>query len=217
MDVKRKRCTMLTINAKEICDAVVNDWETDFDELDDHFNLNLSKDDFYQKIFPNLGNKTINNYLSGSIEKLTGESSCYRYVTFKRRAEILISNGKIPNLCFNKLDNTTIMNALSRFNSDIQKSVSDFIDKDNTFDAIAWGDYLLSNGQVLGATEADVIMLFASLSYLCNIISFYGVLPFLIELSHEDDCISFHCVDFNNSLSIYFVNLTNPLASHFIE
>lgn len=208
---------MLTINAKEICDAVVNDWETDFDELDDHFNLNLSKDDFYQKIFPNLGNKTINNYLSASIEKLTGKSSYYRYATFKRRAQILICNGKIPNLCFNKLDNTTIMNALSRINSDIQQSVTDFIDKDNTFDAIAWGDYMLSNGQVLGAMEADVIMLFASLCYLRNIISFYGVLPFLIELSHEDDCIYFHCVDFNNGLSKYFVSLTNPLASHFIE
>ncbi|HEM4283425.1 TPA: hypothetical protein U1X78_001889 [Streptococcus suis] len=210
---------MLTINAKEICDAVVNDWETDFDELDDHFNLNLSKDDFYQKIFPNLGNKTINNYLSGSIEKLTGKSSYYRYVTFKRRAEILIFNGKIPNLCFNKLDNTTIINALSRINSDIQMSVSvtDFIDKDNTFDGIAWGDYLLSNGQVLGAMEADEIMLFSSLCYLRNIISLYGVLPFLIELSNEDDSIYFHCVDFKNDLSIYFVSLTNPLVSRFLN
>ena len=208
---------MLTINAKEICDAVVNDWETDFDELDDHFNLNLSKDDFYQKIFPNLGNKTINNYLSGSIEKLTGKSSCYRYVTFKRRAEILICNGKIPNLCFNKLANTTILNGLSQIDCDIPKSVAQFIKEDTTFDSIAWADCLLSSGQVLGAMEADEIMLFSSLCYLRNIISLYGVLPFLIELSNEDDSIYFHCVDFKNDLSIYFVSLTNPLVPHFIE
>ncbi|MGT2911391.1 hypothetical protein ACVR1I_06740 [Streptococcus cameli] len=208
---------MLTINAKEICDAVVHDWVSDFNELDNQFKINLSRRDFYHKTYPILGNKTFDNYLKDAVEELTGQCSRYTYPTFKRRAEILIYNCKIPNLCFNKLDHTTIINALSQINSDIQKSVTDFIDKDNTFDGIAWGDYLLSNGQVLGAMEADVIMLFASLSYLRNIISFYGVLPFLIELSHEDDCISFHCVDFNNCLSIYFVNLTNPLASHFIE
>lgn len=208
---------MIVINADNICDSVVKDWETDFDELDAHVNLKLSKDDFYRKVYPVLGNKTINNYLRDTVKNLTGKSSYYRYATFKRRAEILISHGKIQNLFFDKLDNTTILNGLSKVGSNIPKSVTDFIDKDNTFDSIVWGDYLLECGQVLGAMEADEIMLFASLCYLRNIISFYGVLPFLIELSNEDDCIYFHCVDLNNGLSIYFVSLTNPLTSHFIE
>ncbi|CYU28071.1 hypothetical protein HO621_03530 [Streptococcus suis] len=203
---------MLTINAKKICDAVFNDWKPEYDFEVEHFKLPLSKNDFFNTTYSTLGNITTNEYL----KSLTG-GSCYRYATFKRRAEILISHGKIRNLCFQKLDNTTIMNGLSQIDSDIPKSVTQFIKEDTTFDSIAWADYLISSGQVLGAMEADEIMLFSSLCYLRNIISLYGILPFLIELSHEDDCIYFHCVDFNNGLSKYFVSLTNPLASHFIE
>ncbi|CYW02391.1 hypothetical protein ACTGVB_11585 [Streptococcus suis] len=202
---------MLTINAKEICDAVVNDWKPEYDFEVEHFKLPLSKNDFFNTTYSALGNITINEYL----KSLTG--CCYRHATFKRRAEILISHGKIRNLCFQKLANTTILNGLSQIDSDIPKSVAQFIKEDTTFDSIAWADYLLSSGQVLGAMEADEIMLFSSLCYLRNIISLYGVLPFLIELSNEDDSIYFHCVDFKNDLSIYFVSLTNPLVPHFIE
>ncbi|MEK5288128.1 hypothetical protein MKY69_00640 [Streptococcus sp. FSL R7-0212] len=204
---------MLSTNIKLICDAVVNAWKPEYDFEVEHFKLPLSKNDFFNTTYSTLGNKTINEYL----KSFTG-GSCYRYATFKRRAEILISHGKIRNLCFQKLDNTTIMNALSQIDSDIPKSVTQFInDKDNTFDSTAWQDYLLSCSQILGAMEADEIMLFAASCYLHNIISLYGVLPFLIELSNEDDSIYFHCVDFNNDLSIYFVSLTNPLVPHFIE
>ncbi|WP_423215119.1 hypothetical protein [Streptococcus equinus] len=204
---------MLSTNIKLICDAVVNAWKPEYDFEVEHFKLPLSKNDFFNTTYSTLGNKTINEYL----KSLTG-GSCYRYATFKRRAEILISHGKIRNLCFQKLDNTTIMNALSQIDSDITKSVTQFInDKDNTFDSTAWQDYLLSCSQILGAMEADEIMLFASSCYLRNIISLYGVLPFLIELSNEDDSIYFHCVGFKNDLSIYFVSLTNPLVPHFIE
>lgn len=204
---------MLSTNIKLICDAVVNAWKPEYDFEVEHFKLPLSKNDFFNTTYSTLGNKTINEYL-----KLLTGGSCYRYATFKRRAEILISHGKIRNLCFQKLDNTTIMNALSQIDSDIPKSVTQFInDKDNTFDSTAWQDYLLSCSQILGAMEADEIMLFASSCYLRNIISLYGVLPFLIELSNEDDSIYFHCVDFKNDLSIYFVSLTNPLVPHFIE
>ncbi|MDV5989232.1 hypothetical protein ACVR0W_09370 [Streptococcus canis] len=204
---------MLSTNIKLICDAVVNAWKPEYDFEVEHFKLPLSKNDFFNTTYSTLDNKTINEYL----KSLTG-GSCYRYATFKRRAEILISHGKIRNLCFQKLDNTIIMNALSQIDSDIPKSVTQFInDKDNTFDSTAWQDYLLSCSQILGAMEADEIMLFASSCYLRNIISLYGVLPFLIELSNEDDSIYFHCVDFKNDLSIYFVSLTNPLVPHFIE
>lgn len=204
---------MLSTNIKLICDAVVNAWKPEYDFEVEHFKLPLSKNDFFNTTYSTLGNKTINEYL----KSLTG-GSCYRYATFKRRAEILISHGKIRNLCFQKLDNTTIMNALSQIDSDIPKSVTQFInDKDYTFDSTAWQDYLLSCSQILGAMAADEIMLFASSCYLRNIISLYGVLPFLIELSNEDDSIYFHCVDFKNDLSIYFVSLTNPLVPHFIE
>lgn len=204
---------MLSTNIKLICDAVVNAWKPEYDFEVEHFKLPLSKNDFFNTTYSTLGNKTINEYL----KSLTG-GSCYRYATFKRRAEILISHGKIRNLCFQKLDHTTILNALSQIDSDIPKSVTQFInDKDNTFDSTAWQDYLLSCSQILGAMEADEIMLFASSCYLRNIICLYGVLPFLIELSNEDDSIYFHCVDFKNDLSIYFVSLTNPLVPHFIE
>ncbi len=81
---------MFKINVKNICDAVINDWDSDFEELGDNFKLNLSRRDFYHKTFPVLEDKTINNYLKDAVEKKTGQSSSYRYPTFKRRYEILI-------------------------------------------------------------------------------------------------------------------------------
>lgn len=136
---------MLSTNIKLICDAVVNAWKPEYDFEVEHFKLPLSKNDFFNTTYSTLGNKTINEYL----KSLTG-GSCYRYATFKRRAEILISHGKIRNLCFQKLDHTTILNALSQIDSDIPKSVTQFInDKDNTFDSTAWQDYLLSCSQIL--------------------------------------------------------------------
>lgn len=204
---------MITNNAKKICDAVVNDWKPEYDFEVEHFKLPLSKNDFFNTTYSTLGNITINEYL----KSLTGGSS-YRYATFKRRSEILISHGKVRNLCFQKLENTIILNALSQIDSDISKSVSQFInDKDNTFDSTAWADYLLSSGQILGAMEADEIFLFSTLCYIRNIISFYGLLPFQVEFSIDDDCIFFYCVDFNNNKFTYFVSLTNPLASHFLK
>ena len=90
---------MFKINVKNICDSVVDNWNSsDFEELDDNFKLNLSRRDFYGKIFPVLGDKTINNYLKDAVKEKTGQSSSYRYPTFKRRAEILISNDKIKFL-----------------------------------------------------------------------------------------------------------------------
>ncbi|HFI0458434.1 TPA: hypothetical protein ACGOY3_002106, partial [Streptococcus suis] len=99
---------MITNNAKKICDAVVHDWVSDFNELDDQFKLKLSRKDFYHKIYPVLGNKTIDNYLKDAVKELTDQSSSYRYPTFKRRAEILLSNGLIQNLQFNSIDSLTL-------------------------------------------------------------------------------------------------------------
>lgn len=206
---------MFKNNAKNICDAVVNNWDSDFEELDDNFKLNLSRRDFYHKVFPVLENKTINNYLKDAVKKLTGQSSSYRYPTFKRRAEILFSNGKISDLVFHKIDKAIILNGLLKINPAKMKSVNDFFINDR-FDFKLWSDYLLEKNQILGVEYADEIILFSIFSYLENIVEFYDKLPYQIEISNEDDCLLFYCIDCNNNTSIYFVSITNPLTSHFM-
>lgn len=206
---------MLTLNAKEICDAVVNDWVSDFDELDEHFKIKLSRRDFYHKIYPDLGNKTINNYLKEAVEKLTNQSSSYRYPTFKRRAEILISNGLIQNLKFNSIDSLTLDNALSKINVNNSLKIEDFEDDKGNFNFESWFEYLLNNNSIEVTEEFDDISFFLMLTNLNNIIQFYGVLPYLIKFS--DDRLYFYCIDFANNESTFFVSLTNPLASHFLK
>lgn len=199
---------MFTKNIKNICDAVVSDWVSDFDELDDHFKINLSRDDYYHKRYSALDNKTINDYLKTKV------GSSYRYPTFKRRVEILISNGKIKNLAFDKLDNSILLNALKKVNIKSSKSAVEFLIDDEKFDAVAWFDYLVEQGQILGIDFTDNIMLFFILCYLRNIISFYELLPYQVDI--DKDCLLFYCVDSNNKTKYYFVNITNPLATHFI-
>lgn len=200
-------------NVKLICDAVVNDWVSDFDELDEHFKIKLSRRDFYHKIYPDLGNKTINNYLKEAVEKLTNQSSSYRYPTFKRRAEILISNGLIQNLKFNSIDSLTLDNALSKIN--VSLKIEDFEDDNGNFNFELWFEFLLNNNRIEFTEETDDILFFLMLTYLNNIIQFYGVLPYLIKVSVEDDSLHFYCIDFAKEETTFFVSVTNPLASHF--
>ncbi|MFI3102684.1 hypothetical protein [Streptococcus suis] len=206
---------MITNNAKKICDAVVNDWVSDFNELDDQFKINLSRRDFYHKTYPILGNKTFYNYLKDAVEKLTGQSSRYTYPTFKRRAEILISNGIIQNIKFGSIDSLTLDNALSKINVNISLKIEDFEDDNGNFNFESWFEYLLNNNSIEVTEEFDDISFFLMLSNLNNIIQFYGVLPYLIKFS--DDRLYFYCIDFANNESTFFVSLTNPLASHFLK
>lgn len=207
---------MLTINAKKICDAVVHDWVSEFNELDDQFKLNLSRRDFYHKIYPVLGNKTIDNYLKDAVKEFTDQCSSYKYPTFKRRAEILLSNGLIQNIQFNSIDSLTLDNALSKINVNISLKIEDFENDKGNFNFESWFEYLLNNNRIEVTTEEiDDILFFLMLTYLNNIIQFYGVLPYLIKVSVEDDCLYFYCIDFTNKETTFFVSVTNPLASHF--
>lgn len=204
---------MITNNAKKICDAVVHDWVSDFNELDDQFKLKLSRKDFYHKIYPVLGNKTIDNYLKDAVKELTDQSSSYRYPTFKRRAEILLSNGLIQNLQFNSIDSLTLDNAISKIHVNISMKIEDFEDDNGNFNFESWFEYLLNNNSIEVTEEFDDISFFLMLTNLNNIIQFYGVLPYLIKFS--DDRLYFYCIDFANKESKFFVSVTNPLASHF--
>ncbi|HEL2024675.1 hypothetical protein F9856_07900 [Streptococcus suis] len=199
------------ILVKDICDAVLNDWRPEYDFLPDHFRLPLTKSEFYSTSFNTLNNRTISDYI-----KEKNEGSKYYYSTFKRRAEIIISNN-ISNLVLGNVDNTTILNALSQVNSKNVKAVTEFFIDNDKFDITLWSDFLLEHNQILGIEFADEIFLFSTLCYIRNIISFYGLLPFQVEFSIDDDCIFFYCVDFTNKKFTYFVSLTNPLASHFLN
>ncbi|HEL1566066.1 hypothetical protein RFK58_10455 [Streptococcus suis] len=199
------------ILVKDICDAVLNDWRPEYDFLPDHFRLPLTKSEFYSTSFNTLNNRTISDYI-----KEKNEGSKYYYSTFKRRAEIIISNN-ISNLVLGNVDNTTILNALSQVNSKNVKAVTEFFIDNDKFDITLWSDFLLEHNQILGIEFADEIFLFSTLCYIRNIISFYGLLPFQVEFSIDDDCIFFYCVDFANKKFTYFVSLTNPLASHFLN
>ncbi|HFI0845498.1 TPA: hypothetical protein ACGO1C_002128 [Streptococcus suis] len=199
------------ILVKDICDAVLNDWRPEYDFLPDHFRLPLTKSEFYSTSFNILNNRTISDYI-----KEKNEGSKYYYATFKRRAEIIISNN-ISNLVLGNVDNTTILNALSQVNSKNVKLVTEFFIDNDKFDITLWSDFLLENNQILGIEFADEIFLFSTLCYIRNIISCYGLLPFQVEFSIDDDCIFFYCVDFKNNKFTYFVSLTNPLASHFLK
>ncbi|MCK3950176.1 hypothetical protein ACS6X2_07010 [Streptococcus suis] len=207
---------MLTINAKKICDAVVHDWVSDFNELDDQFKINLSRRDFYHKTYPILGNKTLDNYLQDAVEELSGQRSRYTYPNFKRKAEILISNGLVQHLEFN-IDSFTLDHALSRINVNVSLKIEDFDDNGN-FNFESWFEFLLNNNKIEfteKTEEIDDILFFLMLTYLNNIIQFYGVLPYRIKVSAEDDSLRFYCIDFTNKESTFYVNITNPLASHF--
>lgn len=206
---------VLSQNVKVICDTVFSIWESEYDSMEEHFKLNLSKDCFQNKKFRELNNMTINDYLTELIRIKTGDISRYRYSTFKRRAEILLSNGKISDLVFDKVDKSTILNGLLKINPAKTKSVNDFFINDR-FDFDVWSDYLLENNQILGVEYADKIILFSIFSYLKNIVEFYDKLPYKIEILNEDDCLLFYCIDENNIESMYFVSITNPLASHFL-
>ncbi|HFI0644183.1 TPA: hypothetical protein ACGO2Y_002060, partial [Streptococcus suis] len=146
---------MITNNAKKICDAVVHDWVSDFNELDDQFKLKLSRKDFYHKIYPVLGNKTIDNYLKDAVKELTDQSSSYRYPTFKRRAEILLSNGLIQNLQFNSIDSLTLDNAISKIHVNISMKIEDFEDDNGNFNFESWFEYLLNNNSIEVTEEFD--------------------------------------------------------------
>ncbi|ATZ02606.1 hypothetical protein [Streptococcus suis] len=204
---------MLTINAKKICDAVVHDWVSDFNELDDQFKINLSRRDFYHKTYPILGNKTFYNYLKDAL-KLVGKNSRYTYPSFKRKAEILISNGLIQNLKFNSIDSLTLDNALSKI-VNISLKIEDFEDDNGNFNFELWFEFLLNHNRIEVTEDIDDILFFLILTYLNNIIQFYGVLPYFIKVSVEDDSLHFYCIDFTKEETTFFVSVTNPLASHF--
>ncbi|MGO0056074.1 hypothetical protein ACTMS8_11130 [Streptococcus suis] len=203
---------MLTINAKEICDAVLNDWRPEYDFLPDHFRLPLTKSEFYSTSFNILNNRTISDYI-----KEKNEGSKYYYATFKRRAEILISNGKIQNLEFDSIDSLTLDNAMSKMHVNISMIIEDFENDNGNFNFESWFEYLLNNNSIEVTEEFDDISFFLMLTNLNNIIQFYGVLPYFIEFSAEEDSLYFYCIDFANKESTYFVSLTNPLASHFLK
>lgn len=207
---------MLSTNANIICEAVLRNWKSEYYELEEHFKLRLSSKDFFNKTYPILGNRTINDYLKLEVEKLTGEVSYYTYVTFKRRAEILLSHSKTLNLNFDILDESTILNGLTKVNSIDMKSVFDFLKIDGKFNTDAWINYLDEQGQIINIDFSDQIELFSTLCYISNIISYYGVLPFHVEKSDDGDFILFTCIDFSNEVSTFFVSLANPLASHFL-
>lgn len=207
---------MLSTNANIICEELLRNWKPEYNELEEHFKLKLSSRDFFNKIYPILGNKTINDYLKEEVKKLTGEVSCYRYSTFKRRVEILLSHSKTLNLNFDILEESTILNALEKVNSIDMKSVFEFLKADGKFNTDVWIDYLGEQGQVININFNDEIELFSTLCYVSNIISYYGVLPFHVEKSNDGDVILFTCIDFSNEVSTFFVSLANPLASHFI-
>ncbi|HFI0278734.1 TPA: hypothetical protein ACGOUT_002370, partial [Streptococcus suis] len=167
------------------------------------------------KIYPVLGNKTIDNYLKDAVKELTDQSSSYRYPTFKRRAEILLSNGLIQNLQFNSIDSLTLDNAISKIHVNISMKIEDFEDDNGNFNFESWFEYLLNNNSIEVTEEFDDISFFLMLTNLNNIIQFYGVLPYLIKFS--DDRLYFYCIDFANKESTFFVSVTNPLASHFLK
>ena len=121
---------MLSTNVNIICEELLRNWKPEYNELEEHFKLKLSSRDFFNKIYPILGNKTINDYIKEEVKKLTGEVSCYRYSTFKRRVEILLSHSKTLNLNFDILEESTILNALEKVNSIDMKSVFEFLKAD---------------------------------------------------------------------------------------
>lgn len=208
---------MLSTNANIICEAVVRNWKSEYSELEEEFKLKLSRKDFFNKVFPILGNRTINDYLKEEVKELTGEVSSYTYPTFKRRAEILLTHSKILNLNFDILDENTILNGLHKVNRGIEiKSVFAFLNADGKFNTEHWIDFLNKQGQILNIDFSDQIELFSTLCYISNIISYYGILPFHVEKSDDGDFILFTCIDFLNEVSTFFVSLTNPLASHYI-
>ncbi|MGQ7462943.1 hypothetical protein ACTGZQ_10600 [Streptococcus suis] len=185
--------------------------------MDDQFKINLSRRDFYHKIYPVLGNKTFDNYLQDAVEELSGQRSRYTYPTFKRRAEILISNGLIQNLKFNSIDSLTLDNALSKINVSlkIENFIEDFEDDNGNFNFELWFEFLLNHNRIEVTEDIDDILFFLMLTYLNNIIQFYGVLPYFIKVSVEDDSLHFYCIDFTKEETTFFVSVTNPLASHF--
>ena len=206
---------MLSTNANIICEAVVRNWKSEYSELEEEFKLKLSRKDFFNKVFPILGNRTINDYLKEEVKQVAGEVSSYTYPTFKRRAEILLTHSKILNLNFDILDESTILNGLQNINRGTKiKSVSDFLKADGKFNTEHWIDFLNEQGQIFNIDDHNE--LFSTLCYISNIISYYGILPFHVEKSDDGDFILFTCIDFLNEVSTFFVSLTNPLASHFI-
>ncbi|AXI66662.1 hypothetical protein DP112_00650 [Streptococcus suis] len=200
---------MITNNAKKICDAVLNDWRPEYDFLPDHFRLPLTKSEFYSTSFNILNNRTISDYI-----KEKNQGSKYYYATFRRRAEILISNGLVQHLEFN-IDSLTLDNALSRINVNISLNIKNFEDDKGNFNFESWFEYLLNNNRIEVTEDFDDISFFLMLTNLNNIIQFYGVLPYLIKFS--DDRLYFYCINFANKESTFFVSVTNPLASHFLE
>ncbi|MFM0778387.1 hypothetical protein P7J56_11290 [Streptococcus suis] len=200
---------MITNNAKKICDAVLNDWRPEYDFLPDHFRLPLTKSEFYSTSFNILNNRTISDYI-----KERNQGSKYYYATFRRRAEILISNGLVQHLEFN-IDILALDNALSKINENVSLKIEDFEDDNGNFNFESWFEYLSNNNRIQVTEDFDDISFFLMLTNLNNIIQFYGVLPYLIKFS--DDRLYFYCIDFANKESTFFVSVTNPLASHFLE
>lgn len=206
---------MLSTNANIICEAVVRNWKSEYSELEEEFKLKLSRKDFFNKVFPILGNRTINDYLKEEIKQLTGEVSSFKYPTFKKRAEILLTHSKILNLNFDILDESTILNGLQKVRGIKIKSVFDFLKADGKFNTEHWIYFLDKQGEI-NIDFSDHNELLSTLCYISNIISYYGILPFHVEKSDDGDFILFTCIDFLNEVSTFFVSITNPLASHFI-
>lgn len=206
---------MLSTNVNIICEAVVRNWKSEYSELEEEFKLKLSRKDFFNKVFPILGNRTINDYLKEEIKQLTGEVSCFKYTTFKRRAEILLTHSKILNLNFDILDESTILNGLQKVRGIKIKSVFDFLKADGKFNTEHWIYFLDKQGEI-NIDFSDHNELLSTLRYISNIISYYGILPFHVKKSDDGDFILFTCIDFSNEVSTFFVSLANPLASHFI-
>mgnify|MGYP000184208625 CR=1 FL=1 len=206
---------MLSTNANIICEAVVRNWKSEYSELEEEFKLKLSRKDFFNKVFPILGNRTINDYLKEEIKQLTGEVSSFKYPTFKKRAEILLTHSKILNLNFDILDESTILNGLQKVRGIKIKSVFDFLKADGKFNTEHWIYFLDKQGEI-NIDFSDHNELLSTLCYISNIISYYGILPFHVEKSDDGDSILFTCIDFLNEVSTFFVSITNPLASHFI-
>lgn len=206
-----KLMTLNPILVKQLCHSVINDWEPKFDFLSDNFKLPLTKEEFFDTNFYTLGNKTINDYL-----RVLTNGSRYIYATFKRRAEILLSNHLIPAINFNLIDNLTFRNALHRIDTSSSKDFSTFIDSNAYFDSELWCDFLLDKQAIIGIQSADVYQIFEFQTYASDIIKLFGLLPYRAEISQKEDTLLIYCVDSNNISMVYSIIVTHPLCSRFV-
>ena len=203
--------TLNPILIKQLCDSVVNDWKSEYDSWSDDFTIPLTKKEFFETDFYTLGNATINDYL-----RVLTKGSSYRYATFKRRAEILLSHHLIPAINSNLIDNLTFKNALHRIGTSSSKDLSSFVDSDGCFESASWCDFLLNQQAIMGIQSADKYQIFEFQTYASDIINLFGLLPYRAEIFHKEDTLLIYCVDSNNNSMEYSIIVTHPLCSCFI-